>query len=157
VVCGNILKRDRGVLVSPANSFGHMDGGIDLAYLREFGLGLQARLKEAIHANFDGELLVGQAVVVPTGHRRFPAMIAAPTMRLPAAILDRIAVMLAARAAFLVAQREPRAREIGHLLMPGFGTLTGRVEPDVAATMMRLGWEEAEARLSPKFRERDIR
>ncbi|XP_033115738.1 uncharacterized protein LOC117115954, partial [Anneissia japonica] len=45
-------------IVSPANSFGFMDGGIELAYSRHFGLQLMSRLQETIDNEKDGELLV---------------------------------------------------------------------------------------------------
>ena len=38
VVEGDILEGQFDAVVSPANSFGFMDGGIDLAYRRYFGL-----------------------------------------------------------------------------------------------------------------------
>ena len=37
IVHGDIFSRPADALVSPANSFGFMDGGIDLAYSRRFG------------------------------------------------------------------------------------------------------------------------
>src|SRR5579862_3319144 len=68
VVEGDILKGRCDAVVSPANSFGFMDGGIDLAYRRYFGIDLQARVQENIRTKFFGELPVGQATVVPTDH-----------------------------------------------------------------------------------------
>jgi protein-tyrosine phosphatase len=51
VSCGDIFGAPvHGVtaIVSPANSFGFMDGGIDLAYSRHFGWGLQTRLQKLL-------------------------------------------------------------------------------------------------------------
>src|SRR5690606_18374491 len=51
------------------NSFGRMDGGIDLHYRNQLGLELERRLRELIEKRYeDGELPVGEALVVPTGH-----------------------------------------------------------------------------------------
>jgi hypothetical protein len=36
VTCGNILEHPADAIVSPANSFGYMDGGIDAAFLGYF-------------------------------------------------------------------------------------------------------------------------
>ena len=44
---GSILDVSCGALVSPANSFGYMDGGIDLVYSMHFGWHVQERLQEA--------------------------------------------------------------------------------------------------------------
>ena len=68
-------------VVSPANSFGFMDGGIDRLYTEFFGRGVQDRLQDCIRGCHHGELLVGQAEVVATDHPATPFLIAAPTMR----------------------------------------------------------------------------
>src|SRR5688572_14950286 len=59
-------------IVSPANSFGYMDGGIDAAYTRRFGSGLAERLRDVLRAAWDGELPVGMAVIIETGDRDIP-------------------------------------------------------------------------------------
>jgi Macro-like domain len=64
VVESDILEGQCDAVVSPANSFGYMDGGIDLAYRRYFGLELQSRVQTKIKSEFRGELPVGQAMVV---------------------------------------------------------------------------------------------
>ena len=43
LVCGNILRIAENTIVSPANSYGYMDGGIDLEYTYHFGLQPQQR------------------------------------------------------------------------------------------------------------------
>src|SRR5262245_13154024 len=43
---GNILSLRGDAIVSPANSFGFMDGGIDLAYAQFFGPDLPDRLQQ---------------------------------------------------------------------------------------------------------------
>ena len=129
---GDITRQAAEAIVSPANSFGRMDGGVDLAYSRKWGWHVQQMLQEAIAARPMGELLVGEALVVPTGDPDLPFCISAPTMRLPAPIHDPADVYLASRAAFLAA----RERGFGHIVMPGMGTLTGRVPFPVAADAM---------------------
>jgi O-acetyl-ADP-ribose deacetylase (regulator of RNase III) len=44
---GDIFDLSADAIVSPANSFGFMDGGIDLVYSQHFGWGLQERLRES--------------------------------------------------------------------------------------------------------------
>jgi O-acetyl-ADP-ribose deacetylase (regulator of RNase III) len=125
-------------LISPANSFGFMDGGIDAAYLQYFGKQLQDRLQEKIEVKTKwGELFVGEAVTVATNHERFPWLIAAPTMRTPGRIHDSVDIYLAARAAF----NEASLHE--SVACPGMGTLSGGVHPAEAARVMRLGYDHA--------------
>src|SRR5262249_58336396 len=69
---GDILSIARCALVSPANSQGHMDGGIDLAYLHFFGMRLQEVVYQAIARRPEGHVPVGAAELVRTGHQRIP-------------------------------------------------------------------------------------
>lgn len=48
VSCGDIVGMTADVIVSPANRFGFMDGGIDLAYSNRFGWDLEERLQELL-------------------------------------------------------------------------------------------------------------
>jgi hypothetical protein len=70
----SILDRPVDAVVSPANSFGFMDGGVDWAYLQFFGMELQTRVQMVIRLQKFQELLVGSAVVVPTYHESIRLM-----------------------------------------------------------------------------------
>jgi O-acetyl-ADP-ribose deacetylase (regulator of RNase III) len=137
--CRDIFAQRGDAIVSPANSFGFMDGGIDMAYTRRFGWHVQGRVQHMIVGEYGGELLVGQALTVPTDDEDFPFVIAAPTMRVPIVIGDVNAVRISTRAAIREAMR------IGAetLIMPGMGTLTGQVHPEVAAKLMMAGIDDA--------------
>lgn len=75
---GDIFDAPADAIVSPANSFGFMDGGIDLAYSYRFGWALQERLQAMLRAEHDGELPVGQAVILETGDEQFLGWSARP-------------------------------------------------------------------------------
>ena len=96
---GSILNLTCDAVVSPANSFGFMDGGIDALYANHFGLVVERRLQAAIRARHDGELLVGAAEIVEADNARIPFLIAAPTMRVPMILSESANPYLAARAA----------------------------------------------------------
>src|SRR5580692_11681697 len=100
------------------------DGGIDLAYLRFFGIELQSKVQQRIKNDFHGELPVGQAMVVPTGHENIPYLVAAPTMRIPDKIGETVNVYLAFRAALLavLAQNDRSPNSIKTLRFPALGT-----------------------------------
>ncbi len=55
-------------MLSPGNSFGIMDGGLDLAIRSHLGLEVQERLQSLIVKQFHGELPAGCAIVVESGH-----------------------------------------------------------------------------------------
>src|SRR4051795_8384399 len=69
---GSILDVQCDAVVSPANSFGFMDGGIDALYLRQFGDEIQERLRRVIFERHHGELMVGAAEIIETDHPETP-------------------------------------------------------------------------------------
>lgn len=101
-------------IVSPANSYGFMDGGIDAVYVEHFGEIIQTRVRESILYDHHGELLVGQATIVETDDRKIPFLIAAPTMRVPMWLgAETVNPFLAMRAVILLVRegRFSRGRE----------------------------------------------
>jgi O-acetyl-ADP-ribose deacetylase (regulator of RNase III) len=150
---GSILDVECDAIVSPANSYGFMDGGIDALYLAHFGKPLQDRLRRAILDRHHGELLVGSADVVETGHERIPYLIAAPTMRVPMVLgPETINPYLATRAVLLLARHgrfpdgeragQPLADHLQVIAFPGMGTGVGRVPAEIAARQVRAAIEE---------------
>jgi len=149
---GSILDAKADAVVSPANSFGFMDGGIDALYTKRFGRGVQERLQERIRMVHGGELLVGLAEIIETGDASCPFCIAAPTMRVPMILRDTVNPYLAARAALrLVAQGTfsdgPLAGErissrVQAVAFPGLGTGVGGVGSNTCARQMRAAIEE---------------
>ena len=133
----SVLDRPTDAVVSPANSFGFMDGGVDWAYLQFFGEQLQTRVQLVIRLQKFQELLVGDAIVVPTYNEAIRFLIVAPTMRVPKIIADPADIMLATRAAVRMACNF----RMEHIVMPGMGTGCGQVVPDIAARAMRAGIE----------------
>lgn len=130
-------------VVSPANSFGFMDGGIDAVYTYQFGFGLQERLQALITRDHQGELPVGQAVIVSTGDPGIPWCISAPTMRTPGPVAETVNAYLAFRAALVAAVAHNRRGEptIHRILCPGLGTAIGRMPVERCARQMRAAWD----------------
>jgi O-acetyl-ADP-ribose deacetylase (regulator of RNase III) len=136
-------------VVSPANSFGRMGGGIDLAYARWFP-GIEARVRAASGADRGDELPVGAAVIVPTGIERPAWLISAPTMRRPGTRLDPDGA--AARAAATAVLRlwrdgtlpdgRPVRAAVRTIALPGLGTGTGGVNPRVCARQVGAALDE---------------
>lgn len=130
---GSILDLTVDAVVSPANSYGFMDGGIDFLYSQFFGWEVEARLQKAIREKHHGELLVGQAELVATEHPQIPWLIAAPTMRVPMILTDSVNPFLAARAALRVAVEAG----LESVAFPGLGTGVGRVGATTCAHQLR--------------------
>jgi O-acetyl-ADP-ribose deacetylase (regulator of RNase III) len=132
---GSITDVEVSAVVSPANSFGFMDGGVDLVYSRFFGWEVQARLQDRISHRPIGELLVGEALVVETAHPKIPFLISAPTTRVSKRVDDPVDIMLACRAAILIARKE----DLASVAFPGMGTGAAQVPPALAARNMLAG------------------
>lgn len=128
-------------IVSPANSFGFMDGGIDYVYSDFFGWSMQDHLQRKIHEEYDGELLVGQAAIIDI-HETNPDspikyLISAPTMRTPGVVASTVNAFLAFRAALKAA----KAQGINSILCPGLATAIGKMPyRQCAAQMLEAHW-----------------
>ena len=139
---GDIFGLTADAIVSPANSFGYMDGGIDGVYSMHFGWELSQRLREVLRTEWDGELPVGCAVIVETNDPRIPYLVSAPTMRVPMNVSNTVNAYLAFRAA-LVAVRDHNRRHPGSirsLLCPGLATFYGCMDPRRSARQMLLAY-----------------
>jgi O-acetyl-ADP-ribose deacetylase (regulator of RNase III) len=132
---GSILDVSCDAVVSPANSFGFMDGGIDAAYKQHFKQDIEMSVRRAIWNEFHGELPVGCAVTVETVDASIPYLIAAPTMRVPMRLgPDTVNPYLAARAALIAARLHPNIKAVA---FPGMGTGIGRVTGKLCAMQVR--------------------
>ncbi|KVE35250.1 macro domain-containing protein [Burkholderia sp. TSV86] len=138
VVLGDILSVETEGIVSPANSFGWMDGGIDLHYRNFFGHGIERDVMTQIAKRPGCELPVGEAMAVMTGDSRIGWLIVAPTMRVPGIVAASANAYHAFRAALLTA----RAHGIQRLSSPGMATGVGRMHPVQAAAQMARAWGE---------------
>ncbi|ESO94222.1 hypothetical protein LOTGIDRAFT_161430 [Lottia gigantea] len=150
---GDIFKGapSADAIVSPANSFGFMDGGIDMAYSLHFGWQLQKRLQKVIRKEHHGEILVGAAVIIPifeggakqesmnwkgaNENKPIKYLISAPTMRVPQFVDDTVNSYLAFRAVVLAVENFNRHHDekIKSVLCPGLGTAVGRMPFDRCA------------------------
>jgi O-acetyl-ADP-ribose deacetylase (regulator of RNase III) len=140
---GSIFDVKCDAVVSPANSFGFIDGGIDLYYSQYFGWDVEKNLQEIIRTKYHGELLVGQAEIVETNHEKIPYLISAPTMRVPMVLRESVNPYLATRAVLLLIQHghfadgTPISERVQRVAFPGLGTGVGRVGPMMCAHQMR--------------------
>jgi O-acetyl-ADP-ribose deacetylase (regulator of RNase III) len=148
VICspGDILAVARNALVSPANSYGFMDGGIDAHYSQFFGPGLQAAVQEAINRRPEGYLPVGASLAVSTAHPRIPFLIVAPTMHTPEEV-PAANCYRAMRAILRLVASEPWIA--GEVFCPGLATGIGHVPPPEAAAEMFRAYRDWAARSRP--------
>jgi O-acetyl-ADP-ribose deacetylase (regulator of RNase III) len=143
IIHGSIFDGEYDALVSPANSFGFMDGGLDLRISQFFGWQVQERLQKIIKEKHHGELIVGTAEIVETDHEKIPYVISAPTMRVPMILKDTVNVYLAIRAVLILVKhgtfldKSPIKEKVKSVAIPGMGTGVGRVPYDLCAIQMK--------------------
>jgi O-acetyl-ADP-ribose deacetylase (regulator of RNase III) len=143
VVEGNLLDLACDGIVSPANSFGDMGGGLDKAIDDFHGGAAQKALMDAIAEHFLGELPVGMALLVELPGRHLPFVVAAPTMRIPGSVASTLNAYLSMRAALVAVRRHNAAggRLIRSLAVPGLCTGVGGMLPAEAAGQMRAAYD----------------
>jgi len=131
VVCDSVFTLEADALVSPANSFGRMDGGLDAQIVEYLGEDLETDVQQMIQSRHDGELPVGLAEVVVT------------TMRVPQNVSRTANAYLAFRAALraVLAFNDLHGGPIQTLLVPGLCTDNGLMPPLRAARQMRAAYE----------------
>lgn len=156
-ICGDYFSRPADAMVSPANSFGVMDGGLDL-YIRDaLGVEVQARVQKRILRDSHGELPVGQAVLVDTEDARWPRLVVAPTMRVPESVAHTVNAYLVFRAVLLCLARFNAANPespIDSVVCPGLCTGIGAMDFERSATQMRMAYDQVRGSgRVPSFRE----
>lgn len=124
-------------VVSPANAFGLMDGGYDLAITEWFGDQLQKRVQQYIIDHFYGEQPVGTSFLIDAG-KDSQLLIHTPTVRTPQLILEPRVVYQCMRTTLMCAAEH----NIESIVIPIFGGQIGGVRPQVAVEMMWKAYQQ---------------
>lgn len=141
VELGDLLEIETDAYVSPANSFGFMDGGIDAELSARFPR-VRERVQDAIE-RLGGLLPVGQAIIVRTDDPYVPYVVCAPTMQIPGVVdgtNNAFRAMLAVLRA--VSLFNSAGGEIESVAMPGLCTGVGHMPAEDAAVQMLRAYEE---------------
>ena len=140
---GDFFTFPADAMVSPANSFGYMDGGLDLAIRYELGERVETTIQNVILKKHFGELPVGLAELIPTKNEKWPYLICAPTMRVPKNISGTLNAYLAFRATLVSIVRhneENPSQRIESLVCPGLGTGIGNLPAKCCAEQMKMAY-----------------
>ena len=144
ILSGNYFKQSADAIVSPANSFGIMDGGLDLAIRNELGFQVETDIQEIILNKYHGEMPIGSAEIIKTNHDRWSYMIAAPTMRIPENVAYTLNAYVAFRAILIAINSFNESKPklpIKSLVCSGLGTGIGSMEPTKCAAQMRAAYK----------------
>ena len=144
----NIFRVGPGTLVSPANSHGDMNDGIDRDYKEKFE-GIEGRLANFIGNIHAGKLEVGKAQIVPTHDKNHPYIVFAPTVERFGDASSEENVRLATKAILMEVlkfNKKPEGRGIARLLIPGLGTGCAGLFPEESARGVIQGYKEINER-----------
>jgi O-acetyl-ADP-ribose deacetylase (regulator of RNase III) len=140
IVQGSMLEQPVSAWVSPTNSRGSMDGGLDAVIKKRLGAKIETNLQHEITRRYGSlNLPVGHAVCVPTGEVQPPYLISTPTMVGSSDdISDSMNVALACAAAFQAVHMQNAAApgSIRSVALPGLGANTGKVPVEICADLM---------------------
>lgn len=136
---GDIVSMAKHCLISPANSHGFMDGGLDLTYKDFFGDSIELKVRDAIARREEKSLPVGAALAVPTDHAQVPWLIVAPTMEMPEPV-EPVNCYRAMRAILRLAK--VNSQIAAEVYCPGLCTGVGKVAPKEAAKMMARAYAD---------------
>ena len=117
-------------IVSPANSYGIMNGGYDAAISDYLGWDFQEKVQKYIKHNFYGEQLVGTSFIIDAPKNK--KLIHTPTMMLPEVIVDDRVVYQAMRSTLICALQN----NVKSILIPLFGAGTGKVPINIVCKHM---------------------
>ena len=133
-----MYSHDIECVVSPANSFGLMDGGYDLAITNYFGDELMKKVQEYIINYYKGEQPTGTAFIIDipnTGKK----LIHTPTMRTPREIKDILVIYYAMKETLRIAKEN----NIQSIVIPAFGGGCGKVDYEKIAEMMKYAFVQS--------------
>ncbi|WP_394839081.1 macro domain-containing protein [Pendulispora rubella] len=144
VVAGSMLDQQVSAYVSPTNSKGSMDGGLDAVLKKHFGAKIESAVQKEIGRIHQGSMPVGHATCVETGSPMPRYLISTPTMtRSSEDISDTMNVVLACAAAFQAVHMQ-NARlpgSIRSIALPGLGANTGQVPVEICADLMWTAYD----------------
>jgi O-acetyl-ADP-ribose deacetylase (regulator of RNase III) len=139
IVQGSMTAMQTSAWVSPTNSAGRMDGGLDLVIKRFLTDKVEKAVQQQIKDVHGGKLPLGRTTCVPTGRAQPAFLISTPTMQASNEdISDTLNVALACAAAFQAVhtQNAIAPGSITSIALPGLGANTGRVPVEICADLM---------------------
>lgn len=148
IAMGCIFEEGCDTIVSPANSFGFMDGGLDLQISENLGWDIQEKLQKKIKGSPLKELLIGESIVIEAQNETIKRVICAPTMRVPMLLPEETLNPYLAMKAVLIAINSNK--EIKDVAIPGLGTGVGGLNPYKAARQMKAAYDDYYKEYSPK-------
>ncbi|MCC7531257.1 MAG: macro domain-containing protein [Candidatus Melainabacteria bacterium] len=155
---GDVMDLDATAIITPANSFGIMEGGLGDC-LNKISQGkLENRIRKMIQDKHAGEMPVGQAEIIKSGMDKPQFVVVAPTVRVPIRQTNTntntyLATRAALRtlAAYMREANENGGAKIESVALVGMGTGGAKCPPAVAAFQMYEAYCQVVLGQEPNF------
>lgn len=135
-------------IVSPANSFGFMDGGIDAALSRMLEKGydiefIGRKVRKVIKDEYYGEQPVGTCILLETENKDFPFLAHSPTMTTPDIVVGTLNAYYAFKAVLcsVINHNKKSKRKITTILTTTFCTGCGKMSLETSLKQMKYAYE----------------
>lgn len=128
-------KYNIDTIVSPANSFGLMDGGYDKAISDTIGWDIIPKIQSALKEQWYGEQPIGTSLTVE--HNGYK-VIHVPTMRIPSMTRETLIVYQAMRVTLIEAIKQGSK----NIVIPAFCGGCGKVDETIIAYLMRKAYNQ---------------
>lgn len=155
---GDIMSFDATAIVTPANSFGIMEGGLGDCLNKASQGKLETRIRKMIQDKHAGEMPVGQAEIIKSGMDKPQLVVVAPTVRVPirqtnTTVNTYLATRAALRAiaAYMREANENGGIKIESVAFVGMGTGGAKCPPAVAAFQMYEAYCQVVLGQEPNF------
>jgi O-acetyl-ADP-ribose deacetylase (regulator of RNase III) len=155
---GDIMALDTTAIVTPANSFGIMEGGLGDCLNKASQGKLETRIRKMIQDKHAGEMPVGQAEIIKSGMDKPQFVVVAPTVRVPirqtnTTVNTYLATRAALRAiaAYMREANENGGAKIESVAFVGMGCGGAKCPPVVAAFQMYEAYCQVVLGQEPNF------
>ena len=144
-----LLESGADACLCPGNAFGFMDSGLSYSMSQAFGWEIQDKLRQEVRETYDGELLMGQAVTLPTRITP-PWLVYSPTVRATASACATVNAYLSMRGALIAVinhnqsahKQNSQKSPIQSLATSGLCTGEEGMHPHVSARQIRYAYEQ---------------
>lgn len=144
IVQGSMLEQQVSAWVTPTNSKGSMDGGLDGVLKKHFGAKIEQSVQKEIKRLYNGTMPIGCSTCVETGVDMPRFLVSTPTMAGSSEdVSDTMNVALACAAAFQTVhmQNSKLPGSIRAIALPGLGANTGKVPVEICADLMWTAYD----------------
>lgn len=145
IIQASMLTQSTDAWVSPTNSRGSMDGGLDGVIKSYLGNAIEKKLQSEIKKHHKGFLPVGHATCILTGKKHPTYLISTPTVSTPynGIAIESLTVALACAGVFYAIQLQNKKEpdSITTVAIPGLGTNTGQIPVNMGAHLMWLAYD----------------